>query len=240
MSLYKFNGRIYDALVYLFTLGSEEPFMRTAIAALNLKPGDRVLDWGCGTGISLRFIENYLPSGRIYAVDRSPTMLQYAVARSMPREGREYHFILRDGVALDLPEQVHATVAAYSLCVLPPDLFEAAAHEIWRSTCQGGKLLMIETHIIPATGLFGRFRQKIRRRILARLFEDVVPDDLLPIVEQYFDRVALDHNAAINARAFTGVRRAEVLPRRFENSRTDQIRSCDNSRFQTVVEPPCV
>ncbi len=211
MSLYSLNGRVYDAIVYLLTFGGEEPFMRHAIGKLRLKPEDRVLDWGCGTGISLRHIRHFLSEGRIYAVDCSPTMAQHALARSQPNSRLDYHFIVREGVELSLPQKVHATVASYSLCVLSPDLFEKAVKEIWRSTCSNGKLLMIETHMLPASTRMGQLHQKVARLILGRFFDDDVSTALLPIAERYFERESLEINPATNARAFVGVRRDIVL-----------------------------
>lgn len=98
MSIYRFNGWLYDTAVQLFTLGSEKPFMQRAISNLGLRDGDRVLDWGCGTGISLQLIGSQLREGRIFAVDRSPTMAKYAVARAKPNHSLDYHFVLREGI----------------------------------------------------------------------------------------------------------------------------------------------
>ena len=53
-----------------------------AISALNLRPGDSVLDFGCGTGLSFEFLERAVgPGGRIIGVDVSPDMLAHARRR---------------------------------------------------------------------------------------------------------------------------------------------------------------
>src|SRR5215468_9297975 len=102
MSIYGLSGRIYDGLVFLFTLGKEEPFIRESVKRLDLRAGDRVLDWGCGTGTSLKFIQSFLSEGRVYAVDQSEKMAKYAVARSRPNKSLDYHFMLREGIELSL------------------------------------------------------------------------------------------------------------------------------------------
>jgi len=44
------EAKHYDLLMNIITLGTYPFFIRKAIKALNLKEGDRVLDFGAGTG----------------------------------------------------------------------------------------------------------------------------------------------------------------------------------------------
>ncbi len=54
----------------------------TAVHKLRLCPGDAVLDFGCGTGLSFPLLEEAVgPRGRIWGVDVSPDMLARARAR---------------------------------------------------------------------------------------------------------------------------------------------------------------
>jgi SAM-dependent methyltransferase len=71
---YRRRASIYDIELALF-----EPIRRSAIAKLDLKPGDTVIDAGCGTGLSLPQLQAAIGSrGRIVGFDQCPEMLAKA------------------------------------------------------------------------------------------------------------------------------------------------------------------
>jgi ubiquinone/menaquinone biosynthesis C-methylase UbiE len=56
--------------------------LRAVVAALDLGPGDRVLEIGCGHGVGATYVCERLNSGRLTAIDRSPKMIDAARRRN--------------------------------------------------------------------------------------------------------------------------------------------------------------
>lgn len=118
---YSGGARFYDVL------SLERPVYRpgrvAGISALGLRPGDRVLDVGCGTGLNLPILRAGVgPGGSIVGVDASTAMLRQA--RSRIRRAGWTNVAVLQGDAANLPAQVtaHGPVDAvlftYSLSVI--------------------------------------------------------------------------------------------------------------------------
>lgn len=72
----------WRASSYELQLAPYEFIRRMAVAHLQLRSGDCVLDLGCGTGMSLPLLQQAVgPAGRVVAVDQSPEMLALARGR---------------------------------------------------------------------------------------------------------------------------------------------------------------
>jgi ubiquinone/menaquinone biosynthesis C-methylase UbiE len=71
---YQRNAYYYDFVTQAFS-----GIRSQAIAQLELKTGETVLDFGCGTGLSFALIEQSIgPGGRLVGVELSPAMLAKA------------------------------------------------------------------------------------------------------------------------------------------------------------------
>jgi len=76
----------YDLLVWLLSLGGERTYREKTLELARLRPGESVLDVGCGTGTLAIAAKRYVgSSGTVYGIDASPEMI--ARARKKAKRG---------------------------------------------------------------------------------------------------------------------------------------------------------
>jgi ubiquinone/menaquinone biosynthesis C-methylase UbiE len=63
-------------------MSGASPRLRWAVDSLDVQPGDRLLEVGCGHGVAVSLICDKLSGGRITAVDRSARMIEMARTRN--------------------------------------------------------------------------------------------------------------------------------------------------------------
>ncbi|MFF0488465.1 class I SAM-dependent methyltransferase [Nocardia sp. NPDC004068] len=137
------HGRGYDLFGAVF-FGGRRSHVYTRLAALSgARPGDRVLDIGCGTGhLTRRLAAVVAPGGSALGIDPSESVLEQA-----RRTTREPSCDYAVGVAESLPaEDDSLDVVANCLMVhhLPPELRPRAAAEMFRVLRPGGRLLIAD------------------------------------------------------------------------------------------------
>ena len=111
---YRLRARNYDArTVY------SRRYRERAVALLQLRPGDAVLDVACGTGVNFELIERRIgPTGRVVGVDASPDMLQVARSR-VERHGYENVELIEAAIEeVELPEPCDAALFSLTHDVL--------------------------------------------------------------------------------------------------------------------------
>ena len=161
--------------------------------------------------MSLKQVAHHLNEGRIYAIDRSAAMLKHAVGRADRGNRIEYHFVLADGLSVDLPKKVDAAVACFSLGVLDPEHFEQGAAALWRTLKPNGTVAIVETAIPEPRTQLQRIYQKLLKLVLLNVFSDKHSRHLMPAIER-FEKIEVEHVPRFNAVAFLGRRRDLVLP----------------------------
>ncbi|MFQ5933216.1 MAG: class I SAM-dependent methyltransferase [Dehalococcoidia bacterium] len=107
---YRRLASTYDA-----TRRVSERLRPEAVARLGLKPGDTVLDLGCGTGLSFELIQNYIgPEGQIIGVELSPEMLAGAREKLERKRWANVTLIQSTAEAVELSTNVDAALAFFT------------------------------------------------------------------------------------------------------------------------------
>src|SRR4051794_34714344 len=107
-----------------------EPYAEDLTRRLKVRPGLRVLEVACGTGIVTRHLRDCLPAdGKLVATDFSEPMLNFARGK-FPRD-HAIDWALADGTALPFPDQsFDALVCQFGLMFMPDK--ELALREAYR------------------------------------------------------------------------------------------------------------
>ncbi len=116
------------------------PGRKQAVAAINNKPGQRILEVGVGTGLSLPM---YREDARVTGIDISPEMLDKAREKVAEQNlGQVEALIEMDAEQLEFPDNsFDAVVAMYVASVVPDP--ERLMNEMRRVCVPGGDILVI-------------------------------------------------------------------------------------------------
>lgn len=124
-----------------------------AVKRLNLKPGDRVLEVGCGTGRNLPYLARAVgPDGRVYGIDISEGMLAKAGEACDKNGWKNVTLIRSDAVEYELPELVDGAIFSLSYCTMRHR--KQALRHAWAQLKSGGRLVMLDAKAL--SGWLGR------------------------------------------------------------------------------------
>jgi ubiquinone/menaquinone biosynthesis C-methylase UbiE len=142
----------YDFFTNLMTLGQARRLRKATVEQALIKPGDSVLDVGCGTGEVTLPAKGQAKHGRVYGIDPAPEMI--AVARSKAaRKKLEIDFRVGVIEALPFPDSsIDVVTSSLMMHHLPDDLKVRGLAEIYRVLKPGGHLLIAD--FMRPTGAF--------------------------------------------------------------------------------------
>jgi ubiquinone/menaquinone biosynthesis C-methylase UbiE len=142
----------YDFTVNIVTLGKARALRKMTVEQALIKPGDSVLDVGCGTGEVTLLAKTRAKEGKAYGIDPAPEMI--AVARKKGLQ-KNLEIDFRVGVieALPFPDaSLDVVTSSLMMHHLPEDLKLRGLAEIYRVLKPGGRLLIAD--FMRPTGSF--------------------------------------------------------------------------------------
>jgi ubiquinone/menaquinone biosynthesis C-methylase UbiE len=131
-------AELYERYVVPYLLG---PWAPELVELAALRPGERVLDLACGTGVVARLAAAKVgTTGHVTGLDLNAGML--AVARSLPPlPGTSITWVEGSAVALDLPDAAFDVIVCQQGFQFFPDQ-PAALREMHRVLVPGGRVLL--------------------------------------------------------------------------------------------------
>lgn len=158
MERYTRFARYYDRLSaeFVYRVGR-----RAGVTDLGLRPGDRVFDLGCGTGLNLPLLRDAVGSGaageddgRIVGLDRAAAMVEVARRKTVRNRWPGVTFVRADATDRDLldchrdvlrPGSFDAAIASYALSLMPH--WQRAFSAMLSLVRDGGRICVVDMQL---------------------------------------------------------------------------------------------
>lgn len=158
----------YDALVWLLTLGRERSFRERLIGLAALRPGETVLDVGCGTGtLAILAARRVGPTGRAHGIDPSEEMIARS-ARKARKARVDVDF--RTGFVQALPfsdSTFDVVLSTLMMHHLPRAARRDCVFEMRRVLKPGGRVLVVDfgAGSSGSKGLIGHLHRHVKPQL---------------------------------------------------------------------------
>lgn len=163
MSQLKFDRRLVERLETLYATRDVQRRRELVRAALGARPGDRILDVGCGPGFYVtELLEAVGPEGSVVGLDISADMLAVAAKRA---EGHgNVTFYEADASSLPVPDASFDRAVCVQVLEYVRDV-PTALREMHRALRPGGRVLVWD--VDWATVSWHAIDRQLTRRVLA-------------------------------------------------------------------------
>jgi ubiquinone/menaquinone biosynthesis C-methylase UbiE len=147
-TLYRKRSRWYDFTANLYyLLGFREwAYRKKAVAALNLKPGDTVVEVGCGTGLNFSLLQRVVGAGgTILGVDLTEAMLDAARRRVARKGWANVELVQGDAADYAFPPGSNGILSTFAL-TLSPD-YDGIIRRGAQALAPGGRFVIADLRL---------------------------------------------------------------------------------------------
>jgi ubiquinone/menaquinone biosynthesis C-methylase UbiE len=145
---YRKKAKHYDIVSRLYPVPGYPQLSqrRRAVGALGLRPGDRVVDMACGTGLNFSLIQQAIgPDGHLIGVDLTDAMLAVAQQRMEKNGWSNVSLVQSDAAEFAYPAEIDGILSTYAMSHVP-----AAANAIAHGAAalsRGGRWVVLDLKV---------------------------------------------------------------------------------------------
>ncbi|MBD3610102.1 MAG: methyltransferase domain-containing protein [Gammaproteobacteria bacterium] len=190
--LYHRRAAHYDISANLYYLMGfrEQAYRKRAVAALNLNPGDTVLELGCGTGLNFSLLQQQVgPEGKIIGVDLTAQMLVHAKDRVERHGWANVELVQTDAATYEFPRSIGGVLSTFALTLVPE--YDAIIRHASLSLSPGRRFVVLDIKLPEKMPMWLiRFGVFVTRPFGVSL--DIADRHLWESIERYLAKVAFE------------------------------------------------
>ena len=187
------ESKIYDVGLDIITLGTYASFIKKVLESMNIKPEDKILDMGAGTGRNACLMRRYLHNkGEIIGLDIGKEMIDIFKKRCSSFKNVR---VLRVRIDQKIPFENYFTKVFISFVIhgFPQEIREIIIDNAYRALIQGGEFFIldysefdVEKIFFPAKILFKKIECSYAFDFIKRDFKNVLKKHKFRDIEEKF------------------------------------------------------
>jgi ubiquinone/menaquinone biosynthesis C-methylase UbiE len=170
-------GKTYDLMVRIMTFGQEQKLRLATVVQAKIRPGERILEVGCGTGsVSLAAKREAGTESQVFGIDIAPDMV--AIARQKAgKAGLDVQFQEGRIEAIPFPDEQFDLVLSSLMLhhVIGAEAKQKGIQEIYRVLKPGGRLLVVDAAQPKNPLLRGMANLVVGHEMLAHGMDEYIP-----------------------------------------------------------------
>ncbi|MGW8316623.1 MAG: class I SAM-dependent methyltransferase [Bacteroidales bacterium] len=137
-------ARHYDRIMNSISFGKYDRFIHQAVEDMEIQPGEKILDLGCGTGKNAGLMAKYIgQEGRITGLDLSPVMEKQFIKRHQD-DARVKFNRQRVDIPFDLEQEFDRVVISFVIHGFPHEVRQQLITNAYKHLKPGGTLVILD------------------------------------------------------------------------------------------------